>query len=47
MNARTSSFVDVLYADGPAADRAGNMDLYGWLVGSWEIDVTGFLEDGW
>jgi hypothetical protein len=22
------------------------MDLYGWLVGSWDLDVTGLLEDG-
>lgn len=22
------------------------MDLYGWLVGAWELDVTRFLEDG-
>jgi hypothetical protein len=43
---RTPSFVDALRADGPAADRARNMDLYGWLVGPWEINVTGFLEDG-
>jgi len=39
-------FLDGLRADGPAIDRAGNMDLYGWLIGSWELDVTGFLEDG-
>ena len=39
-------FLDCLHADGPAADRASNMDLYGWLVGSWELDVTRFLPDG-
>lgn len=22
------------------------MDLYGWLIGAWELDVTRFLEDG-
>lgn len=41
-----SAIRDALHADGPAADRAGRVDLYGWLVGSWEIDVTEFLEDG-
>ena len=33
-------------AEGPSADRAGNMDLYGWLIGSWDLDVTGYLPDG-
>jgi hypothetical protein len=41
-----SGFLDALRADGAAADRAGNMDLYGWLVGSWTLDVTGYLPDG-
>jgi hypothetical protein len=41
-----NAFLDALRADGPAADRAGKMDLYGWLIGSWELDVTGFREDG-
>ncbi len=40
------AFLTALGATGPAADRAGKMDLYAWLVGSWELDVTGFLEDG-
>jgi hypothetical protein len=35
-----------LHADGPAADRAGNMGLYGWLVGSWDLDVTEIQDDG-
>jgi hypothetical protein len=39
-------FLDALHAEGPAADREGKMDLYGWLVGSWELDVTRYLEDG-
>ncbi len=42
----TSPFLDALGADGPAADRAGKMELYGWLVGSWDLDVTQFAEDG-
>ena len=42
----SSAFLDCLGADGPSADRAGNMDLYGWLIGSWALDVTRFLPDG-
>jgi hypothetical protein len=41
-----SRFADALAAEGPAADRAGRMDLYGWLIGSWDLDVTRFLPDG-
>ncbi len=41
-----NAFLDALGAGGPAADRAGNMDLYAWLIGSWKLDVTRFLEDG-
>jgi len=39
-------FLEALHAQGAAGDRAGNMDLYGWLVGSWELDVTHVLQDG-
>ena len=46
MTAPSSSFLDVLHANGPAAERAGKMDLYGWLVGFWKLDVTEFREDG-
>jgi hypothetical protein len=41
-----SPFLDALGADGPATDRAGKMDLYGRFVGSWDLDVTHFREDG-
>jgi hypothetical protein len=41
-----SPFLDALGADGPAIDRTGKMDLYGWLVGSWDLDVTRYLGDG-
>jgi hypothetical protein len=42
----TSPFLDALGADGPAADRTGKMDLYGRFVGSWDLDVAQFREDG-
>jgi hypothetical protein len=44
--ARTTSLSDSLQAARPAADRVGKMDLYGWLIGSWDLDVTEFQEDG-
>ena len=44
MSAR--SFLDALAADGPAADRAGKMKLYGWLIGSWTMDATMHLDSG-
>jgi len=42
----TSPLLDALYADGPAADRAAAMELYGWLVGSWDLDVIEYHDDG-
>ena len=42
----STAFLDALGADGPAADRAGKMDLYGRFVGSWDLDVRQFSEDG-
>ena len=39
-------FVDILKAGGPAADRADKMALYGWLIGSWEMDKVLYAEDG-
>lgn len=35
-----------LQSTAEAPDRAGKMGLYSWLIGSWEIDVTEFREDG-
>ena len=42
----TSSFIEVLHADGPAADRADKLSLYGWLVGSWDMDVAAYEPGG-
>ena len=41
-----SPFLEALAATGPAADRADKMALYGWLVGSWEMDVVRYADDG-
>ncbi|MGD0334222.1 MAG: hypothetical protein ABSA90_13350 [Xanthobacteraceae bacterium] len=46
MSRALSGFLEALEAAGPAPDRASNMNLYGWLIGSWKLDVTGFLDDG-
>jgi hypothetical protein len=39
-----SPFLDALGADGPSADRAGKMGLYGRFVGSWDLDVRQFSD---
>lgn len=41
-----ASFVDALCSDGPAADRADHMRLYGWLIGSWVLDGVVHTDDG-
>lgn len=41
-----SGFASVLHADGPALERADKLQLYGWLVGDWDADVTTHSADG-
>jgi hypothetical protein len=41
-----SRFLEALDAVGPAPDRDGKMGLYGRFVGSWDLDVVQFPEDG-
>ena len=41
-----STFLTALGSEGPPADRAKEMDLYGWLIGSWEMDTVRHLDDG-
>jgi hypothetical protein len=41
-----SAFVAALYADAPAPDRAAKLQLYGWLIGSWQFEATVFAADG-
>jgi hypothetical protein len=43
-DART--FMTVLHADAPAADRAGKLALYGQFVGDWEAEVITHAPDG-
>ena len=42
----STSFIETLHTDGPAADRADKMALYGWLIGRWEMDATVHFDDG-
>jgi hypothetical protein len=41
-----SPFLTALSSEGPPADRAKDMDLYGWLIGSWDMDTVHYLGDG-
>jgi ketosteroid isomerase-like protein len=46
VNEAASSFAQVLHANGPDTERAHGLELYSWIVGRWELDVTTILEDG-
>ena len=45
-NSRDAAFIEALHSDGPAADRADKMQLYGRFVGDWEMDSVYHLPDG-
>ncbi len=40
------AFIDVLHSDRPAADRAGKLGLYGFLVGSWRTEIVAHEVNG-
>lgn len=42
----STSFIEALRSEGPAADRADKLKLYGWLIGSWIMDATTYRDDG-
>ena len=46
MTTTMSPFLTALGSEGPPADRVKEMELYGWLVGSWETDSIHYLDDG-
>jgi hypothetical protein len=46
MLSTSQAFIDVLHADRPAPDSADKLALYGFLVGSWEMEVAAFEPDG-
>jgi len=39
-------FNAALLATGPAPERGDKMDLYGWLIGSWDFDMVEYLPEG-
>ncbi|WP_287319349.1 hypothetical protein [Mesorhizobium sp.] len=41
-----SPFLAALGSKAPPADGAKDMHLYGWLIGSWEMDTIRHLDDG-
>jgi hypothetical protein len=41
-----SLFMRALVSDGPAADRAKQMELYGWLVGDWTMTAITYPDGG-
>jgi hypothetical protein len=41
-----SPFFAALGSEAPPPDRAEGMELYGWLIGSWEMDTVHPLDDG-
>lgn len=43
MSDRTSS---LLFSDAPSPEIPHDADLYGWLIGGWELDVTEYRGDG-
>lgn len=46
MTMAISAFLKALGSEGPPPERARDMDLYGWLIGSWEMDTIHHLDDG-
>jgi hypothetical protein len=41
-----SPFLTALDSEAPPADRADDMDLYAWLIGSWDMDTIHHRDDG-
>ena len=41
-----SLFLAALGSEAPPADRARDMNLYSWLIGSWEMETIRYLDDG-
>ena len=44
--AAEASFIDALHTDHPASDRAEKVNLYGWLVGSWNSTIVAHEPNG-
>ena len=46
MPPRHDCFMNALRSDGPVADTADKLGLYGWLIGDWEMDAVVHADDG-
>lgn len=46
MDSSATATAKLLFAHGPAPDRADKMSLYGWLVGAWTIHALMYTPDG-
>ena len=46
MDNSDSQLARLLFSNGPVADRADKMGLYGWLIGDWTIDAVMHALDG-
>ncbi|WP_204280043.1 hypothetical protein, partial [Raoultella ornithinolytica] len=42
----SNPFLAAFGATGPSPDRGDKMELYGWLIGSWDLEVSAFMPDG-
>jgi hypothetical protein len=45
-NGKASGLITVLHADGPAADRAEALGLYGRFIGDWDTDIVTYAPEG-
>src|SRR5262245_19927884 len=43
---KTDSLWNALLSDSRSADIPETDDIYGWLIGSWELDVIGYDDEG-
>jgi hypothetical protein len=41
-----TKFMSALHSEGPADDRARDLELYGWLIGDWVMDAKVHKDDG-
>lgn len=46
MGAGSDELVNVLHAEGPDAERAGELQLYGRFVGDWDTTIIAHGADG-
>ncbi|MGH7118018.1 MAG: hypothetical protein ACREFP_03325 [Acetobacteraceae bacterium] len=46
MDGFDAAIARLLFADGPAPDRVDQMGLYGWLIGTWEMNAVMHTPDG-